>query len=58
MYSAKVKNAIDGLVKDRLMLCEDADDAQSRLLDAGLAAGAPGANGKLPPQANVPHCHK
>jgi hypothetical protein len=58
MYYAKVKNAIDDLVKDRLMLCEDADDAQSRLLTAGLAAGVPSANGKLPPQSNVPHCHK
>ena len=58
MYYAKVKNAIDGLVKDRLMLCEDADDAQARLLAAGLAAGVPKANGKLPPQSNVPHCHK
>jgi hypothetical protein len=58
MYYAKVKNAIDELVKDRLMLCEDADDAQSRLLTAGLVAGVPSANGKLPPQSNVPHCHK
>ncbi len=51
-------DAIDGLVEGRLMLCEDADDAQARLLAAGLAAGVPGANGKLPPQSNVPHCHK
>ena len=51
-------DAIDDLVRQRLMLCEDADDAQSRLLAAGLAAGVPGADGKLPPQANVPHCHK
>jgi hypothetical protein len=55
-YAAKVKNAIDGLVKDRLMLCEDADDAQARLLAAGLAAGVPAPNGNLPPQSTVPHC--
>jgi hypothetical protein len=55
-YYAKVKNAIDGLVKDRLMLCEDADDAQARLLDAGLAAGVPAPHGNLPPQSTVPHC--
>jgi hypothetical protein len=55
-YAAKVKNAIDGLVKDRLMLCEDADDAQARLLAAGLAAGVPAPKGNLPPQSTVPHC--
>ena len=57
-YYAKVKNAIDGLVKDRLMLCEDADDAQARLLQAGLAAGVPAPNGNLPPQTTTPQCHK
>jgi len=57
-YYAKVKNAIDGLVKDRLMLCEDADDAQARLLDAGLVAGVPAPKGKLPPQTTTPQCHK
>jgi hypothetical protein len=55
-YAAKVKNAIDGLVKDRLMLCEDADDAQARLLAAGLAAGVPAPKGNLPPQSTVPQC--
>jgi len=57
-YYAAVKNAIDKLVKDRLMLCEDADDAQARLLDAGLAAGVPAPNGNLPPKSTTPHCHK
>jgi alpha/beta hydrolase family protein len=55
-YHSAVMRAIDGLVKDRLMLCEDADDAQSRLLAAGLAAGVPAPLGKLPAQATVPHC--
>ena len=57
-YYSAVKNAIDKLVKDRLMLCEDADDAQARLLQAGLTAGVPAPEGKLPPQATTPHCHK
>lgn len=57
-YYAKVKNAIDGLVKNRLMLCEDADDAQARLLSAGLAAGVPAPKGNLPPQTTTPQCHK
>ena len=55
-YQSAVKRAIDGLVKDRLMLCEDADDAQARLLAAGLAAGVPAPKGKLPAQQTVPHC--
>lgn len=55
-YHSAVMRAIDGLVKDRLMLCEDADDAQARLLAAGLTAGVPAAQGKLPPKATVPHC--
>ena len=49
---------IDELVKDRLMLCEDADDAQARLLAAGLAAGVPVAKGNLPPQTTPPLCHE
>jgi len=54
-----VMRAIDGLVKDRLMLCEDADDAQSRLIAAGLLAGVPAHPGKgVPTQQPVPHCHK
>ncbi len=56
-YSAVIR-AIDGLVKDRLMLCEDADDQQARLLQAGLNAGVPAPRGKLPPQSVVPQCHK
>ena len=56
-YYSEVIRAIDGLVKDRLMLCEDADAAQARLLQAGLDAGVPPPHGKLPPQATPPHCH-
>ena len=56
-YSAVIR-AIDGLVKDRLMLCEDADDQQARLLQAGLDAGVPAPQGKLPPQPVVPQCQK
>jgi hypothetical protein len=56
-YYSKVIRAIDGLVKDRLMLCEDADDEQARLLQAGLNAGVPSPQGKLPPQTTPPLCH-
>jgi hypothetical protein len=56
-YYSEVIRAIDGLVKDRLMLCEDADDAQARLLQAGLTAGVPPPSGHLPPQSQPPLCH-
>jgi hypothetical protein len=56
MYYSQVMRAINGLVKNRLMLCEDADDQQSRLLAAGLAAGVPAPQGNLPPHSTVPHC--
>jgi hypothetical protein len=56
-YYSEVIRAIDGLVKDRLMLCEDADDAQARLLQAGLTAGVPSPDGHLPPQLQPPLCH-
>ena len=56
-YLSQVNRAIDGLVKDRLMLCEDADDEQARLLQAGVDAGVPVPHGNLPPQSTPPLCH-
>jgi Alpha/beta hydrolase domain len=56
-YSAVIR-AIDELIKDRLLLCEDAEAEQSRLLAAGLAAGVPPPKGSLPPQSIPPQCHK
>ena len=55
MYRAAVNKAIDDLVKDRLMLCEDTDDQQTRLLAAGLAAGVPAPTGNGRPLP-IPHC--
>ena len=55
-YRSALMRAIDDLVKDRLMLCEDADDALARLLQAGLAAGVPAPKGNPTPQSTVPHC--
>jgi len=54
-YSAVIR-AIDGLVKDRFLLCEDTEAMQARLLQAGLDAGLPAPKGKLPPQTQVPSC--
>jgi Alpha/beta hydrolase domain len=56
-YYSQVIRALDGMVKDRLLLCEDAGTEQARLLAAGLAAGVPPAHGNLPPQSVPPHCH-
>jgi hypothetical protein len=57
-YYSEVIRAIDGLVKDRLMLCEDAEGEQARMLQAGLTAGVPSPHGKLPPQTTPPLCHR
>ena len=56
-YYNQVRHAVDGLVKDRLLLCEDADDQIERLVQAGLQAGVPPPNGDLPPLESE-HCHK
>jgi hypothetical protein len=56
-YRSGVVNAVDSLVKNRLMLCEDADDQVHRLIDAGLAAGVPTPNGNEPKYPAVPHCN-
>ena len=49
-------NAIDDLVKDRFMLCEDTETVHTRLLQAGLAAGVPAPKGNPMPQDQVPAC--
>jgi Alpha/beta hydrolase domain len=40
-YKAKVVAAVDGLVRDRFMICDDTQDIVNRLLQAGLSAGVP-----------------
>jgi hypothetical protein len=48
--------AIDGLVKDRLLLCEDTDAMESRLIQAGLDAGVPPPHGNQSTHHKIPHC--
>ena len=55
-YRHAAIRAIDGLVRQRLMLCEDADAALARVIDAGLAAGVPTPHDGLPPRTTVPSC--
>jgi hypothetical protein len=54
-YHRKVVKAIDRMVKERLMLCEDADDEQQRLIQAGLKAGVPAPQDGIVPPARLPH---
>ena len=56
-YYNRVRHAVDNMVKDRLMLCEDADDQIERLVNAGLAAGVPPPNGSMPALESE-YCHK
>jgi hypothetical protein len=48
-YYNRVRRAVDNMVRDRLLLCEDADDQIERLVQAGLDAGVPPPDGDLPP---------
>jgi len=56
-YRSAVVNAVDDLVKNRLMLCEDTSAYVTRLIDAGLVAGVPAPTGREPKYPNVPHCN-
>ena len=55
-YGSAVMRAIDGLVKDRLLLCEDTDAMESRLIQAGLDAGVPPPHGNQLTHHKIPHC--
>jgi hypothetical protein len=56
-YQSAVHRSIDGLVKDRLLLCEDAGDQLARLIQAGLAAGVPQPRGQGEVKSETPLCH-
>jgi len=56
-YFNQIERAVDNLVRNRLMLCEDADDQIERLVTAGLAAGVPAPTGDTPPLESE-LCHK
>src|SRR5262245_8503239 len=57
IYFNRIERAVDNLVRNRLMLCEDADDQIERLVTAGLAAGVPAPTGDMPPLESE-LCHK
>ena len=54
-YYNPVKRAVENMVRDRLLLCEDADDQIERLVSIGLAAGIPAPNGNLS-EPELRHC--
>jgi hypothetical protein len=56
MYRSAVMRAINDLVRDRFMLCDDAGNVFARLQQAGLAAGVPPPQGNPTPQDQVPAC--
>jgi hypothetical protein len=56
-YYSRTIRAINNLVKDRYMLCEDSADEQARILEAGLQRGVPAPKGKLPAHETPPLCH-
>jgi hypothetical protein len=56
MYRSAVMRAIDDLVRNRFMLCEDTAAVYTRLLQAGLNAGVPAPQGNPSPQEQVPAC--
>jgi hypothetical protein len=55
-YYSRVIRAVDEMVRERLLLCEDASAEQARLLQAGLDRGVPAPSGALPPQQQPPLC--
>ena len=55
-YRRAIDQALDALIGDRLLLCEDAAAEQRRLYAAGLARGVPPPPGGVPAPAKLPHC--
>jgi hypothetical protein len=59
LYRTQVILAVDNLVRNRFLICDDTQDIVTRLLQAGLAAGvpAPTANENASSPDPVPACH-
>jgi hypothetical protein len=57
-YRKEVARAIDNLVRDRFLLCEDVPAMQARLIQAGLDAGLPEVSGSNPSSNDdISECH-
>jgi hypothetical protein len=55
-YYGKVVKAIDDMIADRFLLCEDAQSELNRLVAHGLARGVPPATAAVPAAETFPHC--
>ena len=56
-YHGKVRTALNDMVEDRLLLCEDTAFEENRLMQAGLTRGVPApAGGVLPAVQTLPAC--
>jgi len=55
-YYTKVVKAVDDMVAERLLLCEDAQPELNRLVAHGLARGVPAATSPVPAAETFPHC--
>jgi hypothetical protein len=59
LYRSQVITAVDNLVRNRFLICDDTQDMVNRLLQAGLSAGVPAPNGHENASSPdpVPACH-
>jgi hypothetical protein len=55
-YYAKAVKAIDDLVAQRFLLCEDAQSELNRMVTHGLTRGVPPATRAVPAAETFPHC--
>jgi hypothetical protein len=56
-YHGEVRSALNDMVSDRLLLCEDAGSEEARLMQAGLNRGVPPPDGGvLPAVQTLPAC--
>lgn len=58
VYRARVTRAVDDMVRNRFMLCEDAETELPRLLQAGLDAGVRPLPHSLPTRLRPPACRR
>jgi len=59
-YVSEVSHALDQMVRERLLLCEDFDAELNRLIEAGVAAGlhnGPSGREPSPPLPRSGSCH-
>jgi len=56
IYQSQVLGALNRMVRQRLLLCEDADAEQQRLYANGIARGVPAPQAGVPASTPLPRC--